>query len=76
MPPLAAFGSAEHVLAAGRAALLELVDPDTAQTLLRRDPRDEALLAATLRWLEAAPASDSGTGTVAAREPLRGPSNA
>ncbi|MEP6504797.1 MAG: DNA-processing protein DprA [Betaproteobacteria bacterium] len=53
---LAAFGSAERVLGADRAALLRLVDADTAQVLLRRDPRDTALLDTTARWLENASA--------------------
>ncbi len=53
---LAAFGSPERVLAADPAALRQCVDADTAQVLLRRDPRDAALLAATWRWLEEAPA--------------------
>ena len=53
---LAAFGSAEGVLAADRAALLEIADADTVHAIKRQDPHDQALLAATLRWLESAPA--------------------
>jgi DNA processing protein len=52
---LTAFGSPEQVLGASRAALLQLVDVDTAQALLRRDPRDAAVFAATWRWLDDAP---------------------
>src|ERR1700744_3244189 len=49
---LAAFGSPERVLAADGDALHALASADVVDVLKRRDPRDEASLAATLRWLE------------------------
>ena len=53
---LAAFGSPERVLAADGDALHALAGADVVDVLKRRDPRDEASLAATLRWLESASA--------------------
>jgi len=53
---LAALGSAERVLAASEATLLALTGPDVVGVLKRRDARDDARLAATQRWLDAAPA--------------------
>jgi len=53
---LAAFGSPERVLAADGDALRALAGADVVDVLKRRDPRDEACVAATLRWLETAEA--------------------
>ena len=53
---LAALGSAERVLAADDATLLSLVGPDVVHTLKRRDPRDDARVDGTRRWLDAATA--------------------
>jgi DNA processing protein len=49
---LAAFGSAEHVLAAGDATLLSVAGPEAVRALRRPDPLDAAPLDATLRWLD------------------------
>jgi DNA processing protein len=57
---LAAFGSAERVLAADESTLRSLVGSDVVHVLKRIDPVDEAGLAATTRWL--------GTATTAARD--------
>ena len=53
---LAAFGSPAWVLAADGHALRALAGADVVGVLKRRDPRDEAALAATLHWLETAEA--------------------
>ena len=51
---LAAFGSPERVLAAEESTLLSLVGPDVVHALKRRDPRDDARVDTTRRWLDAA----------------------
>ncbi len=51
---LAALGSPERVLAADESTLLALSGRDVVGALKRRDARDEATLAATQRWLDAA----------------------
>src|SRR3954471_12264541 len=48
---LAALGSPERVLGADHATLAMLAGTDVASVLLQRDPREEALLDATERWL-------------------------
>jgi len=48
---LAALGSPERVLGADHATLAMLAGADVASVLLQRDPREEALLDATERWL-------------------------
>ncbi len=53
---LAAFGSAERVLAADEPALAALVGPAVVRALKQGDARDAARLAATQRWLDAAAA--------------------
>ena len=50
---LAALGSAERVLAADEATLLSLTGRDVVGLLKRRDARDDALVGATRRWLDA-----------------------
>jgi DNA processing protein len=52
---LAALGSPERVLAADDTTLLSLGGRDVVDALRRRDASDQARLAATLRWLDAAP---------------------
>ena len=49
---LAAFGSAERVLAADPDALRALIDGDTVRALTRPDARAAATLATTRRWLD------------------------
>jgi DNA processing protein len=51
---LAALGSAERVLAADEPTLLSLTGRDVVHALKRRDAADEARLAATRHWLDAA----------------------
>ena len=53
---LAAFGSAERVLAADESSLLALVDSEVVRTLKRRDPHDAARADVTRRWLDGATA--------------------
>ena len=53
---LAAFGSAERVLAADEPTLLSLTGRDVVRVLKRSEARDDANLAATRRWLDAASA--------------------
>ncbi|MCK9685513.1 DNA-processing protein DprA [Scleromatobacter humisilvae] len=50
---LAALGSAERVLAADDPTLLSLTGRDVVRVLRRREARDDALVAATRRWLDA-----------------------
>jgi DNA processing protein len=51
---LAALASAERVLAADESTLLSLTGPDVVRALKRRDARDDANVASTQRWLDAA----------------------
>jgi DNA processing protein len=53
---LAAFGSADAVLAAGRPALQSIVQPAQAASLARAPDGHDALMAATRAWLAAGPA--------------------
>ena len=50
---LAALGSAERVLAADAPTLLSLTGRDVVGLLKRRDARDDTLVGATRRWLDA-----------------------
>jgi DNA processing protein len=54
---LAALGSPEHVLAADDDTLSALAGTDVTRALKNSDARDEARLAATLRWLDASTAA-------------------
>ena len=65
---LAAFGSPERVLAANADALRALAGNDVVDVLKRRDPRDEACVAATRRWLEAS-ATESARDIVTLDDP-------
>ena len=65
---LAALGSPERVLDADERTLLSLVGPDVVGVLKRRDPRDDACLDTTLRWLDAA-AADSPRDLVVLGDP-------
>ncbi len=65
---LAALGSAERVLAADESTLLSLAGPHVVHTLKRLDPRDQARLDDTCRWLDAA-AADAARDVVVLGDP-------